>query len=433
MAASGSAVGLGNIWKFPYLLGENGGGAFVLIYLLCVIFVGTPLMMAETLLGRLGRRNPVSSMAQLAKQSKKSKHWAIVGWMGVLAGFLILSYYSVIAGWSLAYLFKMAGGFLSGIDANIARTTFIDLQKSADIQVVWHSVFMTATMLIVGKELSGGIEKVTSFMMPGLLIMLLVLVLFAIGSDGFGQGLSFLFKPDFQKISGESLLIALGQAFFSLGLGMGSIMIYGAYLPKGISISRSILIVAATDTLVALLAGVAIFPIVFANHLEPTMGPGLIFETLPIAFAHMPGGTFFGSLFFLLIFFAAITSAVALIEPAVSWTVEQRGVSRAKAATWTGILCWVIGLATVASFSSENPATFWNGKTFYELIDFLTADLMLPIGGILISVFVGWSLSRQTSEQSLELGKHYDLWLGLVRYVAPISVMIILLNAIGIL
>ena len=210
-------------------------------------------------------------------------------------------------------------------------------------------------------------------------------------------------------------------------------MIYGAYLPKGISISRSILIVAATDTLVALLAGVAIFPIVFANHLEPTMGPGLIFETLPIAFAHMPGGTFFGSLFFLLIFFAAITSAVALIEPAVSWTVEQRGVSRAKAATWTGILCWVIGLATVASFSSENPATFWNGKTFYELIDFLTADLMLPIGGILISVFVGWSLSRQTSEQSLELGKHYDLWLGLVRYVAPISVMIILLNAIGIL
>lgn len=433
MAASGSAVGLGNIWKFPYLLGENGGGAFVLVYLLCVIFVGTPLMMAETLLGRLGRRNPVSTMTELAKKSKKSRHWSVVGWMGVLAGFLILSYYSVIAGWSLAYLFKMAGGFLTGIDANIARTTFVDLQKSSDIQVVWHSLFMTATMLVVGKDLSGGIEKVTSFMMPGLLLMLLILVLYAIGSDGFGQGVSFLFKPDFEKISGESLLIALGQAFFSLGLGMGAIMIYGAYIPKGISISRSILIVAATDTLVALLAGVAIFPIVFANHLEPTMGPGLIFETLPIAFSHMPGGVFFGSLFFLLIFFAAITSAVALIEPAVSWTVEQRGVSRAKAATWAGVACWTIGLATVSSFSSENPTTFWNGKTFYELIDFLTADLMLPIGGILIAVFAGWSLPRQTSEKLLDLGKHYDLWLALVRYVAPISVMIILLKAIGIL
>jgi NSS family neurotransmitter:Na+ symporter len=429
LAASGSAIGLGNIWKFPYLAGDNGGGAFVLVYLLCVLAIGIPIMIAETMLGRRGRQSPINTMLTLADEAKASPAWHFAGWLGVVAGFLILSYYSVIAGWSMAYIFKTGGGFLSHPSPLDAQQVFNNLKGSPDVQFVWHTAFMAATMLIVGKGVSAGIEKTTRFMMPALLIMLLLLDGYAMSSQGFGQGMAFLFQPDFSKLSGEGVLIAMGQAFFSLGLGMGSIMVYGSYLPDHVSIARSSVIVAAADTMVALLAGIAIFPIVFANGLEPTMGPGLIFETLPIAFGQMPAGGLFGTLFFVLVFFAAITSAIALIEPAVAWLSENKGLSRQQACVWSGLVCWLIGLGTVFSFNVWSGRT-WFGKNFFELVDFLTADLMLPIGGILVAVFAGWIMRREVSESELDMGRHYDRWLILVKYVAPISVALIFLRGL---
>lgn len=430
LAASGSAIGLGNIWKFPYLAGDNGGGAFVMVYLLCVLAIGIPIMIAETMLGRRGRQSPINAMLTLADEAKASSAWHYAGWLGVISGFLILSYYSVIAGWSMAYILKMGGGFMSHASAETAQAAFLDLKASPDVQFIWHTLFMVGTMLIVSQGVAGGIERATRIMMPGLFIMLILLDGYAMSTEGFGQGMSFLFKPDFSKLTGESVLVAMGQAFFSLGLGMGSIMVYGSYLPAHVSIARSTIFVAATDTLVALLAGVAIFPIVFANQLEPTMGPGLIFETLPIAFGQMPAGSLFGLLFFVLVFFAAITSAIALIEPAVAWLSENRGLSRQKASLWAGMVCWFLGIGTVLSFNTWSGRT-WFGRNFFELVDFLTADVMLPLGGILVALFAGWIMKREITEAELEMGPGYDFWRILVRYVSPLAVAVILLRAVG--
>ena len=430
IAASGSAIGLGNIWKFPYLVGENGGGAFVLVYLACVAIIGLPIMMAETMLGRRGRQSPINAMAKLARAAGAHPAWRLVGWIGVLAGFLILSYYSVIAGWSMAYLFKMGGGFLDGGSAEATQRAFIDMKSAPDVQMVWHSLFMAATILIVSRGVSEGIEKVTRIMMPGLFLMLIILDIYAAGTTGFGEGMSFLFKPDFSKLSGESLLIAMGQAFFSLGLGMGSIMVYGSYLPDHVSIARSSLIVAGLDTAVALLAGIAIFPVVFSNHLEPGMGPGLIFETLPLAFMHMPAGALFGTVFFLLVFFAAITSAIALIEPAVAWLSENRGLDRMKSSLYAGAGCWLLGLGTVLSFNMWSEKSVF-GKTFFDAIDFLTADVLLPVGGILVAIFAGWIMKRSESAEEMDVGGLYPYWLGLTRFIAPTAVAVILLHGIG--
>lgn len=432
LAASGSAIGLGNIWKFPYLAGENGGGAFVLVYLVCVIAIGVPIMMAETLLGRRGRQSPINTMATLAETAGASPVWRYVGWLGVLSGFLILSYYSVIAGWAMAYIPKMAGGFVHQVSAGEAQRIFLELKGSADIQLVWHTAFMGLTMLVVSKGVSQGIERVTRIMMPGLLLMLFILAAYAASTTGFGAGMAFLFSPDFSKLTGESILVAMGQAFFSLGLGMGAIMVYGSYLPDHVSISRSTLFVAAADTLVALLAGIAIFPIVFSNHLAPGMGPGLIFETLPLAFGQMPAGNLFGTLFFILIFFAAITSAIALIEPAVAWLSENRELSRAKASVYAGGLCWLLGLGSLLSFNAWAGA-LWFGRSFFDFIDFITADIMLPAGGILVAIFAGWVISTQDSEQELNLGHRYSWWKLLIRYVAPGAVGIVFMRAMGLL
>jgi NSS family neurotransmitter:Na+ symporter len=432
LAASGSAIGLGNIWKFPYLAGENGGGAFVAVYLLCVVAIGIPLMIAETMLGRRGRQNPINTMLTLAQEAKANPAWHYAGWLGVLSGFLILSYYSVIAGWSMVYMFKMNSGYMSHINADDANRVFEDLKSSPEIQFIWHTIFMAMTMAIVSRGVSGGLERATRFMMPGLLVMLLLLDGYAMSSDAFGEGISFLFKPDFSRLSGESVLVAMGQAFFSLGLGMGAIMIYGSYLPNHVSIPRSTTFVAFMDTLVALLAGVAIFPIVFANHLEPTMGPGLIFQTLPIAFGQMPGGSFFGFLFFVLLFLAAITSAIALIEPAVAWLSENREMTREAACLWSGLGCWLLGFGTVFSFNlwSENT---WFGKNFFEIVDFLTANIMLPIGGILVALFAGWIVTREISETELEMGSTYKYWHVAIRYISPLAVALVALSAIDVI
>lgn len=434
LAATGSAVGLGNIWKFPYIAGENGGGAFVLVYLVCVAAIGIPIMMAEILLGRRGRQNPINTMATLAKEENRTTYWRYLGGAGVIAGFLILSYYSVIAGWALAYVVRSASGVFVGASAGEIKTIFVDFKRSPELLLGWHTLFMTMTMFVVARGVRGGLEKAVRFLMPALLVLLLILVGYAMSTDGFGKGLSFLFTPNFDQLSWNSVLIAMGHAFFTLSLGMGAIMIYGSYLPHKVSITQSSFIIAGADTAVALLAGMIIFPIVFANGLDPGAGPGLIFQTLPIAFGQMWGGTFFGTLFFILLVFAAWSSSISLIEPAVTWLVENHNMKRLSACMWSGGVTWLMGIGTILSFSHWSEAKLF-GKTFFDLLDYLTANIMLPLGGFLIAVFAAWAMSKSSTVDELAIGEGtgYKMWRFLVRYIAPAAVVIVFLNVIGII
>ncbi|MDT8383182.1 MAG: sodium-dependent transporter [Gammaproteobacteria bacterium] len=434
LAATGSAVGLGNIWKFPYIAGENGGGAFVLVYLLCIAAIGIPIMMSEVLLGRRGRRSPINTMRELAREEGRSPAWSLLGWSGVLAGFLILSYYSVIAGWALAYVLNSASGIFTGAPAEEITAVFSELVSNPGELIFWHSLFMLMTMLVVARGVKKGLEVAIRFLMPALFVLLLIMVGYAISSGEFTRGLDFLFTPNFGKLTAEGVLIAMGHAFFTLSLGMGAIMIYGSYMPHNASIAKTSIIVALADTVVALLAGMAIFPIVFANGLEPGAGPGLIFQTLPIAFGHMPGGGFFGTVFFVLLVFAAWSSAISLIEPAVAWLVENRGWTRVKASVVSGLATWLVGLGTVLSFNRWAELTLW-GKTFFDLLDFLTSNIMLPLGGLFIAVFTAWVMKSKSTADELALAAKslgYILWRILVRFVTPIAVTIVFLNAIGV-
>ncbi len=434
LAATGAAVGLGNIWKFPYLTGENGGSAFVLIYMICVAALGIPLMMAEILLGRRGRSTPIRSMQILAKETHAGQWWQVIGWSGTLAGMLILSYYSVIGGWTLAYIFKTAAGTFSGASGQFAAETFAYFVGDPTGVFIWHSLFMVLTMGVVAGGVQGGLEKAVQLLMPTLFLLLLIAVGYSMTTGFFGKGLAFLFTPDFSKISGASMLTAMGQAFFSLSLGMGTIMIYGSYVPKDISIASTSITIALADTFVALLAGMAIFPIVFANNLEPGSGPGLIFQTLPVAFGNMAGGMAFGSLFFILLLVAAWTSSISLVEPLVTWLIETFGLSRVTAAVYSGMATWLLGLGTVWSFNWWADLTFF-GLTFFDLLDFVTSNLMLPLGGILIAVFTGWLMKTEMTQTELRImnSAAFHLWQTLVRYVAPLAVFIVLLNALGFL
>ena len=434
LAATGSAVGLGNIWKFPYITGENGGGAFVLIYLLCILAIGIPIMMAEIMLGRRGRQSPINTMKELAKEAGADTNWHYLGWLGVIAGFLILSYYSVIAGWAGAYVLKSVTGSFSDSSAMEIKGIFDSFTDSPLQLMFWHTLFMTVTMYVVSQGVKRGLEKAVRFLMPSLFVILIMMVGYAMSSGGYQQGLAFLFVPDFSEVTGDSVLTAMGHAFFTLSLGMGSIMVYGSYLPKNISIAKTTILIAGADTAVALLAGIAIFPIVFANGLEPSSGPGLLFQSLPIAFGNMGGGLIFGTLFFILLLFAALSSSISLIEPAVAWLVENRNMSRESACLWSGLITWFVGLGTVFSFNIGSEFKIFN-KTIFDLLDYLTANLMLPIGGFCIAVFAGWIMSKADSQQELEMESpwHYKIWKTLVCYVAPAAVFLVFLNVIGII
>jgi neurotransmitter:Na+ symporter, NSS family len=434
LAATGSAVGLGNIWKFPYVTGENGGGAFVLVYLLCVLLIGVPLMMAETMLGRRSKKNPIQTMEILTKEAGADPNWHYLGWMGMIAGFLILSYYSVIAGWSSAYVVKAFFGEFSSATPSEVKAIFDNFVGSPVQLIFWHTLFMLATMTIVARGIEKGFEKSVGFLIPWLFVLMFLLVSYAMTTDGYFQGLNFLFKPDFTKLTANSVLVAMGQAFFSLSLGMGAIMVYGAYLPKDVSIVKASMIIAGADTVIALLAGIAIFPIVFTNGLQPNSGPGLVFETLPIAFGNMFGGWLFGILFFIALVFAALSSSISLVEPAVAWLIENKGVSREKACLWSGSVGWLLGLGTIFSFNVGSDFKLF-GLTFFELIDYLTANLMLPIGGFCIAVFAGWIMKQEHSKEELEFPNDlgYKVWKVLVCYVAPTAVFFVFLNVVGVL
>jgi NSS family neurotransmitter:Na+ symporter len=434
LAATGSAVGLGNIWKFPYITGENGGGAFVIVYLLCVLLIGIPIMIAETLLGRRSQRNPIETMELLTEEAGADKNWHYLGWMGVIAGLLILSYYSVIAGWASAYILKAFTGSFFDADGAAIKAIFNDFIASPVQLIFWHSLFMLATMLIVARGVHNGLEKAVRWLMPALFVLMILLVGYAMTTESYHQGLHFLFVPDFSKLTSNSVLTAMGHAFFTLSLGMGAIMVYGSYLPRNISIAKTAFLIAGADTIVALLAGIAIFPIVFANNLHPDSGPGLIFQTLPIAFGAMTGGWLMGILFFVMLVIAALTSSISLIEPAVAWLVESKGLSREKACVWSGLATWLLGLGTVFSFNAWANVKFFD-RSIFQLLDYLTANLMLPIGGFCIAVFAGWIMKRQHTEQELDMPHPmgYQAWKILISYVAPLAVFFVFLHVIGVL
>ena len=433
MAATGAAVGLGNIWKFPYLTGVHGGSAFVLVYILCVAALGIPMMMAEVMLGRRGRQTPVNTMRTLAEENNAGQGWQLIGWSGTLAGMLILSYYSVIGGWTLGYIIHSATGTFSGLSGDGASTLFEEFVGSPLVQVGWHTAFMIITMYIVARGVQSGLEKAVTYLMPALFTLLLVLVGYAISTGYFMKGIAFLFTPDFSHFSGTSMLTAMGQAFFSLSLGMGTIMIYGSYVPKGMSIATTSVAIAISDTMVALIAGMAIFPIVFANALEIGAGPSLIFETIPVAFGNMTGGTLFGTLFFILLLIAAWTSSISLIEPAVTMMIENFNMTRKQASIWTGLATWLLGFGTAFSFNIWADVKLF-GMTFFDHLDFLTSNLMLPLGGICIAIFAGWLMTKETSQAELDIKSKvgYSIWQVLIRFVAPIAVSIVLFHAIGI-
>ena len=433
LAATGSAVGLGNIWKFPYIAGENGGGAFVIVYLVCIAAIGIPIMMAEVMLGRRGRQSPINTMKTLAAENGRPAIWSALGWMGVVAGFLILSYYSVIAGWALSYVFRTGSGMFVGATADGINNIFTELVSDPERLLAWHTIFMVSTMVVVARGVQNGLEKAVRYLMPTLFVLLLILVFYAMTTGHFSDGVAFLFSPDFSKITSNSILIAMGHAFFTLSLGMGAIMVYGSYLPKDISIARTSVIIAAADTAVALMAGLVIFPIVFANGLEPAAGPGLIFKTLPIAFGQMDAGILIGTLFFVLLVFAAWSSSISLIEPAVAWLVENKGMNRIYASVWVGIATWVVGIGTVLSFNLWEDFKIF-GLTFFDSLDYLTANIMLPLGGLFIAVFAGWLMHVQSSKDELNTTEDgYKIWMFLVRYITPVAVIIVFLRAISII
>ncbi len=433
LAATGSAVGLGNIWKFPYIAGENGGGAFVLVYLGCIALIGLPVMMAEVLIGRRGRQNPVNTLKSLSTEEKAPASWTLLGWMGLLAGFIILSYYSVIAGQAMAYVFRAFSGVFTGVTADGANSIHQSLTGDPERLLAWHTLFMVFTMTVVARGVKSGLEKLVSFIMPALFIMLIILVGYAANTgEYFSQAASFLFTPDFSKLTEEAVLVAMGHAFFTLSLGMGAIMVYGSYLKKETSITTMSISISIADTIVALLAGMAIFPLVFANGMSPDAGFSLLFVTLPIAFGHMAGGQLFGGLFFILLVFAAWSSAISLIEPAVAWLVENKQISRRRASVTIGFAAWLLGLFTVFSFNiGENWLLF--GMTMFGLLDYLTTNIMLPLGGLLTIIFAGWVMAKESTkdELAIRLPIFYHTWRILVRYISPIAIIIVFLNKIG--
>ena len=424
LAAAGSAVGLGNIWKFPYIAGENGGGAFVLIYLVCVAFVGAPIMISEVMLGRKGRASPINTMRKLTQAAGASSRWTFLGWMGVLAGILILSYYAVIAGWALNYIWLTASGTFDSASAQVATTTFDQLQQDPLAMMGWHGVFMLITIWIVARGVSRGLESAIKWFMPLLFVLLLVLLGYSMSSGGFVQGWAFMFDFNWSVVGPETWLIAMGQAFFTLSLGMGTMMVYGSYVPEDSQIGSTVLTIVALDTFVAVAAGLAIFPLVFVNSLEVGQGPGLMFVTLPLAFGQLPMGALFGTVFFVLVSFAAITSAISLTEPAIAYVVEEYNAKRSRVAISLGVLCWLLGLGTVFSFNIWADVKPLFGLNFFELVDQLSQNIMLPLGGLLIALFTVWALPQIIVREQLEVSSDRVMlcWRVIGGVIAPLGV-----------
>jgi NSS family neurotransmitter:Na+ symporter len=448
MAAAGSAVGLGNIWKFPYITGEYGGGAFVLVYLLCIAVVGLPLMYAELIIGRRGGKDVLGALKDLSTKGGNPAAGAIAnftGIMAVLSGFLILSFYSVVAGWAIHFLF-VSVGFIPMAEGG-ATATFDALAGSFKLSAGWHTLFMVITVAVVSGGIQGGIEKLCSRLMPALIGILLLMLIYVGATGGLGDSLKFLFAPDFSKLTSGAVIEALGHAFFTLSLGMGAMVTYGSYLKSDNGIVRDGITIAILDTAVALLAGAVIFAVVFDAGRDPQGGPGLVFKTLPDLFAAMPGGAIMASAFFVLLIFAALSSAISLLEVVVAYVVDQHGVARKLAAPVIGAGIWALGLLTAnGGFTVPLPdahlldGLLGSGDTgMLDLLDNLTTRFMLPAGGLLIAIAAGWLLTKEDREAGFsalegDAGKTLAaVWTFLIRFVAPALVAIVLLVKLEIL
>lgn len=429
LAAAGSAVGLGNIWKFPYMAGQMGGSVFVLTYLVCMFVIGLPILVTEWLIGRRGQKNPIHTMEDVAKAEGRSANWRWVGIIGVLGSFLILSFYSVIGGWATDYIFLAGKGTFLGMNGEGTNRIFSEFLGSVNHLLIWHTVFMFATAVIVAMGVSGGLERSCKIMMPGLGLLLIGLVVYAavVSGPAFGQAFSFLFTPNWSALTGEAVLAALGHAFFSLSLGMGIMMAYGSYLGKDVNLISTARTVVILDVIVAILSGLAIFPLVFANGLQPGKGAGLIFVTLPIAFGNMTGGTILGVLFFIFLTFAALTSSISLLEPTVELLEEKTPLGRKSATLLSSIVIWALGVACVLSFNEWQNVTLF-GKNIFDLLDYFTSKLMLPLTGLGTIIFAGWMMNQETIRRELNLSPAlFAGWKFLCRIVIPIAVIFILI------
>ena len=434
LATAGSAIGLGNIWKLPYMIGVNGGSAFVLVFITCIFFVGIPLMMTEILLGRRAQKNPLDGMAMLANEAAASKHWRALGGMGMLTGLLILGFYSVIGGWVLSYIWFALLDSFHNIDGVKAKANFDALLASPSTLIFWHSAFMLMTMGVVARGVNQGLEKANNILIPALFIILLVLLGYSMAVGDFTASAHFMFSPDFSKITPVAVLSALGHAFFSLSLGMGAVMVYGSYLTRDVSIARTTIYIALADTALGLLVGLAIYSLVFANHLEPAAGPGLIFQTLPIAFGHMPGGGIIGVLFFILVAFAAWTSSISLVEPAIAWITENTRISRMQSAWMLGVSTWLLGVAVVLSFNSWSNVKIIFGLNIFETLDKLTSTILLPLGGLLMALFAGYVMKKEHVQEELDLkNTSFKAWRVTNNIIAPIAIIAVFLYLFGLI
>jgi neurotransmitter:Na+ symporter, NSS family len=438
LAAIGFSVGLGNIWRFPYLTGENGGSAFLFVYLACAFVIGLPLLISELSIGRRGRRSASGSIRAVAAESRASSRWGTVGGLAVACVFIILSYYSVITGWTLDYFLRAATGTFANIDAAGSADMFAGLVSNPLRLLFWNTVVHVLIFLVVRRGVQAGVERANKILMPSLFISLIVMVAYAGVAGDMAAAMTFLLEPDFSKISFRTVMVAIGQAFFSIGIGMGALITFGGYLPKEYSIPGSASVIILADTTVAMLAGFAIFPLVFAFGLPPASGSGLIFQTLPLAFGQMTGGTVFASLFFVLLIAAAMSSCIGCSEAVVSWVDEHWGIKREKGILLTVIAAWSVGILTILSlgeWSDVYPLDFipaFAHRTIFDALDFLAANILLLLGGLLTAVFFGWVVPRQLKldEIGISDGLLFAFWRLMIRFVVPPVLLVALVMGI---
>ncbi len=434
MATTGAAVGLGNIWKFPHMAGDNGGSAFVIVYLACVLIIGVPTMMAEVMIGKLARKNPVDALSELATKVNKTKTWGMLGWMGALALLSVLSFYSVVAGWSVGYLVLSLKNSFAGMSAEQISGLWDTFLADPKQLLIWHSLFMVMTLVVVARGVDKGIGTASKIMMPFLFFILVALVIYGMTLGHFGDAVHFLFAFDASKLNAQILISALGHAFFTLALGAGALLVYGAYLPEKTSLGRTLGWVALLDTLVAMLAGLAIFPIVFEYQLPAAAGEGLMYKILPIAFAQLPQGQWIGSLFFLLLVFAAWTSTFSLAEPLVMMCIEKFKFSRLKSALYVGLTAWIIGIGALMSFNVWQDVHLIHDYNLFALLTMLPTLVLLPLGGLGFALFAGYVIPKAVQRQTLGLRSEmaYNAWRILIRWFVPVAIGVIFVsNLIG--
>ena len=436
LAAPGAAVGLGSIWRFPYLTGTNGGSAFVFVFILACLAIATPLLVAEFIIGRRSRRNPAEAAGEVAASFGRSRWWNSIGVLGTAATFFIMSYYTVVGGWVLAFAWKSISGELAALSRPALERHFHEFLSSPLRVGAWHLAFVVLVGSISARGVNRGIELANKIRAPGLLILLLILVAYALVTGDVSQGLSFAFAPDFGRLSPNVVLAAVGQAFFATGVGMGMMLAYGAYVPRGASLIRAALVISGSIVHVSLLATLMIFPLVYRYGLNPAQGAELVFNVLPTVFWEMPGGRMVGILFFLLLVLAALTPSLAGLEPMVAWLVQRRGLSRSRAAFVAAAGVWVLGIGSVLSF---NAWAHWSpfagiarlrNMTVFDVLDFVSSNLMLPIGALLTCTFIGWRLPRSLVDGELpeETAGARRLLVFLLRYVCPLGIAAILVT-----